>query len=209
MGTSSGASSFTSSSFFSLGTAQDFRFPSKSSKQGQANASSAEGEKNNKDAETNLKDELVDLLGTNVMTQTAKWPTCNWKEDGVCNTRDLRGFIREGSIIRYKDYGWYNTIEDSELKEEAMINKRILEESREQGWFDEHGLMEDDDDDMKDLEDYLIQKDHPYYVNEEEERSKEKRCKLLRIPYMKPPTCKTEKFKIVDMTYPTSMDMAY
>ncbi|GJT42214.1 hypothetical protein Tco_0950929 [Tanacetum coccineum] len=33
---------------------------------GQATASPAEGEKNTKDAETNLKDELVDLLGTNV-----------------------------------------------------------------------------------------------------------------------------------------------
>ncbi|GJT22355.1 hypothetical protein Tco_0892292 [Tanacetum coccineum] len=36
---------------------------------GQEIASPAEGEKNTKDAETNLKDELVDLLGTNVMTQ--------------------------------------------------------------------------------------------------------------------------------------------
>nr|GEV25407.1 hypothetical protein [Tanacetum cinerariifolium] len=35
---------------------------------GQTTASPAEGEKNTKDAETNLKDELVDLLGTNVVT---------------------------------------------------------------------------------------------------------------------------------------------
>ncbi|GKE81747.1 hypothetical protein Tco_1551747 [Tanacetum coccineum] len=35
---------------------------------GQATASPAEGEKNTKDAKTNLKDELVDLLGTNVVT---------------------------------------------------------------------------------------------------------------------------------------------
>ncbi|GKA95099.1 hypothetical protein Tco_0817137 [Tanacetum coccineum] len=47
---------------------------------------------------------------------------------------------------------------------------------------DEHELMEDDDDDIGDLEDYLIQKDLPYYVNKEEERSKEMRCKLLGIP---------------------------
>nr|GEX97798.1 hypothetical protein [Tanacetum cinerariifolium] len=38
-------------------------------KQGQATASPVEGEKNTKDAESNLKDELVDLLGTNVMIQ--------------------------------------------------------------------------------------------------------------------------------------------
>ncbi|GJT58971.1 hypothetical protein Tco_1002504 [Tanacetum coccineum] len=36
---------------------------------GQATASPAEGEKNNKYAKTNLKDELVHLLGTNVVTQ--------------------------------------------------------------------------------------------------------------------------------------------
>ncbi|GKC95356.1 hypothetical protein Tco_1160798, partial [Tanacetum coccineum] len=31
--------------------------------------------------------------------------------------------------IQYEDYEWYNTIEDSELNEEDLINKRILEES--------------------------------------------------------------------------------
>ncbi|GJT11583.1 hypothetical protein Tco_0858625 [Tanacetum coccineum] len=35
----------------------------------QATALPAEGEKNTKDADINLKDELVDLLGKNVMTQ--------------------------------------------------------------------------------------------------------------------------------------------
>nr|GEZ09443.1 hypothetical protein [Tanacetum cinerariifolium] len=55
--------------------------------------------------------------------------------------------------------------------------------------------MKDDDDDIRDLEDYLIQKDPPYYVNEDEERSKERRCKLLGIPYVKPPTCKSKKLE--------------
>ncbi|GJR91495.1 hypothetical protein Tco_0215506 [Tanacetum coccineum] len=60
---------------------------------------------------------------------TAMWPTCNWNEDGYCNIGDLLGFIREGNSICYEDYEWYDTIEDSELKEEALINKAILEES--------------------------------------------------------------------------------
>ncbi|GJW79992.1 hypothetical protein Tco_0143967 [Tanacetum coccineum] len=60
---------------------------------------------------------------------TAKWPTCNWKEDGYCNIGNLPGFIREGNSIRYEDYEWYDTIEDSKLKEESLINKRIVEES--------------------------------------------------------------------------------
>ncbi|GKF64464.1 hypothetical protein Tco_0187912, partial [Tanacetum coccineum] len=36
---------------------------------GKATASPAEGEKNTKDADTNIKDDLVDLLGKNVVTQ--------------------------------------------------------------------------------------------------------------------------------------------
>nr|GEV21282.1 hypothetical protein [Tanacetum cinerariifolium] len=50
---------------------------------------------------------------------------------------------------------------------------------KDEGWFDERELMGDDDDDISDLEDYLIRKDPNYYVNGEEERSKERRCKLL------------------------------
>ncbi|GKE82471.1 hypothetical protein Tco_1552471 [Tanacetum coccineum] len=60
---------------------------------------------------------------------TAIWPPCNWNKDGYCNTGDLPRFIREGNSIRYKDYEWYETVKDDELKEDALINKRILEES--------------------------------------------------------------------------------
>ncbi|GJT64350.1 zf-BED domain-containing protein [Tanacetum coccineum] len=189
----------------------------------------------------------------------AKWPTCNWKKDEYCNTGDLSGFIRNGNLICYEDYEWYDTIEDNELKEEALINKRILEESKnvmeessdvewdrdspvdewkdyehttyiktdvssnqntynnvcqivmdhcktqkEQGWFDEHEIMGDDDDDISYLEDYLIQKDPPYYVNKDEERSKERRCKPLGVPYVKPTTCKMEKFEVIKCSFGTA-----
>ncbi|GKB68479.1 hypothetical protein Tco_0929891 [Tanacetum coccineum] len=39
------------------------------------------------------------------------------------------------------------------------------ETQENEGWFDEHKLTKDDDDDIGDLEDYLIHKDPPYYVN--------------------------------------------
>ncbi|GKB78461.1 hypothetical protein Tco_0945356 [Tanacetum coccineum] len=68
-------------------------------------------------------------------------------------------------------------------------------------WFDNHKPMDDNDDDIGDLEDYLIQKDHPYYVNEDEEGSMERRCNLFGIPYVKPPTCKSEKFKVVKYSF--------
>ncbi|GKA74277.1 hypothetical protein Tco_0780579, partial [Tanacetum coccineum] len=47
---------------------------------------------------------------------------------------------------------------------------------------DDAELEEDHNSDMEYLENYLIQKDPPYYVNGEEEKSKERRCKPLGIP---------------------------
>ncbi|GJR86346.1 hypothetical protein Tco_0210357 [Tanacetum coccineum] len=65
-----------------------------------------------------------------------------------------------------------------------------------QEWFDEREPMEEDDD-ISDLDDYLMPSDAPYYVNEEEEIFKERRSKLLGIPYKKPPTFKSEKFEVI------------
>ena len=63
---------------------------------------------------------------------TAKWPTCNWKKDGYCNTGDLPGLIHEGNSIRYESYERYDMIKDSELKKEVLANKKILEKSMNQ-----------------------------------------------------------------------------
>ncbi|GJT48998.1 hypothetical protein Tco_0975155 [Tanacetum coccineum] len=75
--------------------------------------------------------------------------------------------IREGNSSRCQDYEWYDASEDSDLKNEALINKGTISgdgAQKNKEWFDDHELMEDDNDDIDDLEDYLIQKDHPYYV---------------------------------------------
>ncbi|GKB25606.1 hypothetical protein Tco_0865007 [Tanacetum coccineum] len=65
--------------------------------------------------------------------------------------------------------------------------------------FDDHEPMGDDDDDIGDLDDYL--NNAPYYVDEEEEEFKERRGKLLGIPYKKPPTFKSEKFKVIKYSF--------
>ncbi|GJX85761.1 hypothetical protein Tco_0336535 [Tanacetum coccineum] len=57
--------------------------------------------------------------------------------------------------------------------------------------------MEDDDDDISDLDDYLIPNDASCYVDEEDERFKERKSKLLGIPYEKPPTFKFEKLEVI------------
>ncbi|GKE37483.1 hypothetical protein Tco_1460888, partial [Tanacetum coccineum] len=66
-----------------------------------------------------------------------------------------------------------------------------------QEWFDDHEPMEGDDDDIGDLADYLIPQDAFYYIDEEDERFKERKSKLLGIPYEKPPTFKFEKLEVI------------
>ncbi|GJU05136.1 hypothetical protein Tco_1121566 [Tanacetum coccineum] len=122
----------------------------------------------------------------------AKWPTCNWKKDGSCNRGDLPRMTWIGNMIYFEDYEWYEELEDGELKDEALNNKSILEglmkvekesrannndeikENRE--CLDEHESMENKDNDIGDLGDYLILSEGPYFVNDEEdEKSKERR----------------------------------
>ncbi|GJV49591.1 retrovirus-related pol polyprotein from transposon TNT 1-94 [Tanacetum coccineum] len=127
-----------------------------------------------------------------------------WEEpnDDICH--DCKPF-------QFKSGHWYEGLEDGDLKNEALKEKSILEgswghENREGKnfcswlkesfeWFDNHEPMEGDDDDIGDLEDYLIPQDASYYVDEEEERFKERKSKLLGIPYVKPPTFKSEKIQ--------------
>nr|GEY25662.1 hypothetical protein [Tanacetum cinerariifolium] len=113
----------------------------------------------------------------------------------------------DSPVDEWKDYEHTTYIEtDASFNQNTYNNACQIvmdhnETQEKQGWFDEHELMGDDDDDIGDLGDYFIQKDPPYYDNEEEERSKERRCKLLGIPYVKPPTCKLEKFKVVKYSF--------
>ncbi|GJV10233.1 hypothetical protein Tco_1351774 [Tanacetum coccineum] len=118
----------------------------------------------------------------------AMWPTCNWKKEKYCNGGDLPRVIWSRDVTYFKSYEWYENLGEG--------TNNDYETQTDEGLFDEHKLMGDDDDDIGDLEEYLIRKDPPYYVNEEEERSKERRCKLFRFPYVKPSTCKSEKFEV-------------
>ncbi|GJW29508.1 hypothetical protein Tco_0046383 [Tanacetum coccineum] len=80
---------------------------------------------------------------------------------------------------------WWGKKEEEESSDGAWSNyspnddNDAIQVGQEQ--FDNHKLMEDDDD-IIDLDDYLIQQDASYYVNEEEERFKERKSKLLGIP---------------------------
>ncbi|GKB15286.1 hypothetical protein Tco_0849209 [Tanacetum coccineum] len=71
----------------------------------------------------------------------SKWPTCSWREDGYFNGGNLPGAYIVGNTLHYQDLEWYEALKDSELKEEALRNKAILDglineddESSNNGW---------------------------------------------------------------------------
>ncbi|GJZ50181.1 hypothetical protein Tco_0604371 [Tanacetum coccineum] len=71
----------------------------------------------------------------NYKTGCSEWPTCSWKEDGHCNGGNLpRTYIIKNQL-HYQNYEWYKALEDSELKDEALRNKAIME-----------GFIKEDDD---------------------------------------------------------------
>ncbi|GJY02987.1 hypothetical protein Tco_0361139 [Tanacetum coccineum] len=58
----------------------------------------------------------------NYKTGCLEWPTCSWKNDGYCNGGNLPGTYIIGNQLHYQDYEWYEALEDSELKDEALRN---------------------------------------------------------------------------------------
>ncbi|GJX82493.1 hypothetical protein Tco_0331974 [Tanacetum coccineum] len=59
-----------------------------------------------------------------------EWPTCNSNKDGYCNRGNLPGIIQIGNMTYFQNYEWYDALEDDDLKNEALIEKAILEGSR-------------------------------------------------------------------------------
>ncbi|GKA08832.1 hypothetical protein Tco_0688163 [Tanacetum coccineum] len=71
----------------------------------------------------------------NYKTGCSEWPTCGWKDDGYCNGGNLPGTYIIENQLHYQDYEWYEALEDSELKDEGLRNKAIME-----------GFVKEDDD---------------------------------------------------------------
>ncbi|GJY62924.1 hypothetical protein Tco_0464384 [Tanacetum coccineum] len=76
----------------------------------------------------------------NYKTGYSEWPTCSWKNDRYCNGGNLPEAYIVGDSLHYQDYEWYEALKDSELKEQALRNKAIMEglisddESSDDGW---------------------------------------------------------------------------
>ncbi|GJR66044.1 hypothetical protein Tco_0012109 [Tanacetum coccineum] len=63
----------------------------------------------------------------NYKTGCSEWPTCSWMNDGYCNRGNLPGTFIIENQLHYQDYECYEALEDSELKDEALRNKAIME----------------------------------------------------------------------------------
>ncbi|GKA87860.1 hypothetical protein Tco_0809624 [Tanacetum coccineum] len=63
----------------------------------------------------------------NYKTRCSEWPTCSWMNDGYCNGGNLPGTFIIENQLHYQDYEWYEALEDSELKDEALRNKATME----------------------------------------------------------------------------------
>ncbi|GJW86431.1 hypothetical protein Tco_0161771 [Tanacetum coccineum] len=63
----------------------------------------------------------------NYKTGCSEWTTCSWMDDGYCNGGNLLGTYIIGNQLHYQNHEWYEALEDSELKDEALRNKAIMD----------------------------------------------------------------------------------
>ncbi|GJT03601.1 hypothetical protein Tco_0824770 [Tanacetum coccineum] len=69
-------------------------------------------------------------------------PTCSWIDDGYCNGGNLPGTYIIRNQLHYQDYEWYEGLEDSELKDEVLRNKAIMEGFINEGGDESQELCE-------------------------------------------------------------------
>nr|GEV50099.1 uncharacterized mitochondrial protein AtMg00810-like [Tanacetum cinerariifolium] len=60
----------------------------------------------------------------------AKWPTCSSDIDGFSNGGELRGMVQVESMTYFQDHKWYVELSNGKLKEETLMHKTKVKESR-------------------------------------------------------------------------------
>ncbi|GJW43793.1 hypothetical protein Tco_0072592 [Tanacetum coccineum] len=128
----------------------------------------------------------------NYKTRCSEWPTYSWKEGDYCNGGNLPDAYHIGNSIHYQDLEWYKALEDSELKDEALRNKAIME-----------GLIGDDESSndcwkrWKSHEIYCHNYDEGEYVNETHEEGHE----LCSIKTHEVPVCQIKRYKMIKYSF--------
>ncbi|GJY37705.1 hypothetical protein Tco_0424069 [Tanacetum coccineum] len=101
-------------------------------------------------------------------------PTCSWIDDGYCNGGNLPGTYIIRNQLHYQDYEGYEGLEDSELKDEVLRNKAIME-----GFINEGG-----DESRYEQErrwNIYTNYDDAYEINHENNK-KEELCEVHELP---------------------------
>ncbi|GJS14149.1 hypothetical protein Tco_0408621 [Tanacetum coccineum] len=73
------------------------------------------------------KDDWIYVWNEDIPWVHEKPWTNNGKDDRYCNGGNLPGAFKVGNTLRYQDLEWYEALEDGKLKEEALLNKAIME----------------------------------------------------------------------------------
>ncbi|GJX58933.1 hypothetical protein Tco_0290323 [Tanacetum coccineum] len=144
------------------------------------------------------EDEVVEVfrIDTNIFDfetpMCSEWPTCSWREDGYCNRGNFPGAYHIGNSLHYQDLEWYEALEDSELKNEALRNKAIME-----------GLISDDEsynDCGKRWKSHEI-KYHDYNEGEYENKTHEEGHEICGIETCKVPVCQIKRYKMIKYSF--------
>ncbi|GJZ15991.1 hypothetical protein Tco_0551668 [Tanacetum coccineum] len=111
-----------------------------------------------------------------------------WMNDGYCNGGNLPGTFIIENQLHYQDYEWYEALEDSELKDEALRNKAIME-----------GFIKDDDDESSYEQmrrwDIYTNYDDTYKTNQDD-NEREELCEVHE-----PPVCTIQRFKMIKYSF--------
>ncbi|GJR45059.1 hypothetical protein Tco_1313162 [Tanacetum coccineum] len=126
----------------------------------------------------------------NYKTGCSKWPTCSWRENGYCNGGNLPGTYIIENQLHYQELEWYEDLEDSELKEEALRNKTIIE-----------GLIDDEHD--NDKSSYILRRRWEVFTNYDdviETNHDTMECNDI-CEIHESPVCNIRRFKMIKYSF--------
>ncbi|GJY88548.1 hypothetical protein Tco_0503176, partial [Tanacetum coccineum] len=115
-----------------------------------------------------------------------------WRENGYCNGGNFPGAYHIGNSLNYQDLEWYADLEDSELKDEALRNKAIME-----------GLVSDDgssNDCWKRWKSHEINY-HDYDEREYGNKTHEEGHELYGIKTHEVPVCQIKRYKMIKYSF--------
>ncbi|GKC81114.1 hypothetical protein Tco_1136831 [Tanacetum coccineum] len=129
----------------------------------------------------------------NYKSGCSEWPTCSRMNDGYCNGGNLPGAYIVGNLLRYEDLEWYEPLEDGKLKEEALMNKAIME-----------GLIDEDDESSKEgwrsRDDYM-DANRNYEREDENEHDDGERRELFNDVTQERSVCLTKRYVMIKYSF--------